>query len=176
MKVKLFLVACLLLGTHILNAQLIPTTAVSNMPVVTFSDLGANREDFTILNTISAKAGVISDNNRKSRKIQEENNEFSITYNIIKIDGKRYLDYEDCEGVMRLGFLGGTAIYNSDANYMTGEEAVRRLALYRLINLAKEYGADALFEPTIITTATSKKNTIYYTTEASAKLIKIKND
>ena len=113
---------------------------------------------------------------KKALRFFPVHDEFKLIYDIIKIDGKRYLDYESCEGVVRLGYIGSTDIYNSESNYLPAEEIVRRLALYRLINLAKEYGADALFEPTITTTATSTGKKLTYKTEASAKLIKIIND
>ncbi len=146
------------------------------MPIVSIKDMNLNRSDYVILKSVSASAVVNSDNRRTRRSIYEENNEFTLIYDIIKIDGKRYLEYETCEGVIRLGYLGSTNIYNSESNYIPAEEIVRRLALYRLINLAKEYGADALFEPTITTTATSVGKTLMYKTDASAKLIKITND
>ena len=158
------------------QSSLIPTTAISNMPVITIQDMNLERSDYTILKSVSATASVNSDNNRSKRTITEENNEFKLIYDIVKHDGKRYLEYEECEGIIRLGYIGSTNIYNSESNYIPAEEIVRRLALYRLINLAKEYGADALFEPTITTTATSDKKTLTYKTEASAKLIKITND
>lgn len=158
------------------QSSLIPTTAISNMPVITIQDMKLERSDYTILKSISATAGVNSDNKKSKRTITEENNEFKLIYDIVKHDGERYLEYEECEGIIRLGYIGSTNIYNSESNYIPAEEIVRRLALYRLINLAKEYGADALFEPTITTTATSDKNTLTYKTEASAKLIKITND
>lgn len=158
------------------QSSLIPTTAISNMPVITIQDMNLDRNDYTILKSISATATVNSDNKRSKRTITEENNEFKLIYDIVKHDGERYLEYEECEGIIRLGYIGSTNIYNSESNYIPAEEIVRRLALYRLINLAKEYGADALFEPTITTTATSKEKTLTYKTEASAKLIKITND
>lgn len=170
---------CLFLCTfHEADAQssLIPTTAISNMPVVGIKDMRLDRDDFTILKSVSATATVNSDNRKSRRTITEENGEFKLVYDIIKFDGSRYLEYETCEGVVRLGYLGNSNIYSSDSNYIPAEEIVRRLALYRLISLAKEYGADALFEPTITTMASSKGKTISYTTEASAKLIKLIND
>lgn len=158
------------------NSTLIPTTAISNMPIITIKDMNLGRNDYVILKSISASAVVNSNNKKSQRSIYEENNEFKLVYDIIKIDGKRYLEYESCEGIIRLGYLGSTNIYNSDSDYLPAEEIVRRLALYRLINLAKEYGADALFEPTITTTATSSGKTLIYNTEATAKLIKIINN
>lgn len=155
------------------QSSLIPTTAISNMPVVTISDMKLDRDDYTLLNSISATATVSSDNRKSKRTIIEENGEFRLMYDIVKVDGKRYLEYADCEGIVRLGYIGSTNIYNSESNYIPAEEIVRRLALYRLINLAKEYGADALFEPTITTTATSQGKSLLYKTEASAKLIKL---
>lgn len=176
--IQLIMVLCFLLCAASTYAQssLIPTTAISNMPIVSIKDMNLNRSDYVILKSVSASAVVNSDNRRTRRSIYEENHEFTLIYDIIKIDGKRYLEYETCEGVIRLGYLGSTNIYNSESNYIPAEEIVRRLALYRLINLAKEYGADALFEPTITTTATSVGKTLMYKTDASAKLIKITND
>lgn len=167
--------ACAISGLEA-QSTIIPTTAISNIPTVSIKDMDLNRNDYSILKSVSATAVVNSDNRRSRRTIYEENDEFKLIYDIIKIDGKRYLDYESCEGVVRLGYIGSTDIYNSESNYLPAEEIVRRLALYRLINLAKEYGADALFEPTITTTATSTGKKLTYKTEASAKLIKIIND
>lgn len=158
------------------KSNLIPTTAVSNMPTVTIKDVGLERKDFVILKSISASAVVNSDNKRSGRTIYEENGEFKLVYDIVRYDGVRYLEYDTCEGVIRLGYLGSTNIYNSDSYFIPAEEIVRRLALYRLISLAKEYGADALFEPTITTSATSEKKTLRYKSEATAKLIKIINN
>lgn len=168
-------IACAISGLEA-QSTIIPTTAISNIPTVSIKDMDLNRNDYSILKSVSATAVVNSDNRRSRRTIYEENDEFKLIYDIIKIDGKRYLDYESCEGVVRLGYIGSTDIYNSESNYLPAEEIVRRLALYRLINLAKEYGADALFEPTITTTATSTGKKLTYKTEASAKLIKIIND
>lgn len=157
------------------QSSIIPTTAISNMPKVTIQDMNLSRNDYTIIKSISVSASVRSDNKRNKRTIYEENNEFKLVYDIVKENGKRFLEYESCEGIIRLGYIGGTDIYNSESNYIPAEEIVRRLALYRLISLAKEYGADALFEPTIITVATSENKTLIYKTEATAKLIKIIN-
>lgn len=167
---------CTISSVHAWAQELIPATAISTMPVASVEDMSVGRQEFVVFNTVKASAIVQSDNNKRSRQIKEDKNEFSITYNIVKINGKRYLDYKDCEGVIRLGYLGGSNVYNSDADYMSAEEIVRRLAIYRLIGLAKEYGADALFEPTITTTVSSSKKQIVYNSEISAKLIKIKMD
>lgn len=158
------------------QSNLIPTTAISNMPTVTIKDMNLERNDFAILKSVSASAVVKSDNKRSGRTIYEENGEFKLVYDIIRDDGVRYLEYDTCEGVIRLGYLGNTNIYSSDSYFIPAEEIVRRLALYRLISLAKEYGADALFEPTITTSATSEKKTLIYKSEATAKLIKIINN
>ncbi len=155
---------------------IIPTTAISNMPVATVEDMSLGRKEFVVLNTIKSYATVKSDNKKRARKITEAGNEFMLVYDIVKENGKRYLEYADCEGVIRLGYLGGSNIYTSETSYMPSEEIVRRLAIYRLIGLAKEYGADALFEPTITTTASSEKKQVVYTTEISAKLVKLKID
>ncbi len=175
---KLLLLSCAMFGVLELNAQsvLIPTTAISTIPVATMDNISEGRKEFVILQTITASASVNSDNKRGSRTIWEADNEFKLIYDIKKEGGRRYLEYEDCIGVLRLGYLGSTDVYSSEANFLPAEEIVRRLALYRLINLAKEYGADALITPTITTTATSSKKELIYRSEVSAKIVKIKND
>ncbi len=178
-KLKKLLLLCSLtfsISSAMAQSVLIPTTAISTMPVASMDNISQGRKEYTILNTITATAIVQSDNNKNHRTIFEENKEFTLVYDIEKREEKRYLEYSECEGVLRLGFLGGTAVYSSDATYLPAEEIVRRLALYRLINLAKEYGADALLAPTITTTATSNKKLLTYKSEVSAKIIKIKND
>ncbi len=175
---KIVLLFCFLWSIPVGYAQesLIPTTAISNMPSISFRNLNLNRNDYNVLKTISSTAVVSSDLSKRKRTISEINGEFKITYKFVKINGKRYLEYDDCDGVIRLGYIGGTGVYNSDSDFLSAEEIVNRLALYRLISLAKEYGADALFEPTITTTAAATKNSVTYNAEAFAKLIKIIND
>ena len=76
------------------KSNLIPTTAVSNMPTVTIKDMGLERKDFVILKSISASAVVNSDNKRSGRTIYEENGEFKLVYDIVRYDGVRYLEYD----------------------------------------------------------------------------------
>ena len=54
------------------------------------------------------------------------------------------------------------------------EEIVRRLAMYRLINVAKANGADGIIEPIVSTNVEQTgKNDILYKTTVEAKIIKL---
>ncbi len=51
------------------------------------------------------------------------------------------------------------------------------MALYRLVNLAREYGADAVIEPTISTNVEQTgTRSITYKSTVTAKIIKLKTD
>ncbi len=95
---KLLLLSCAMFGVLELNAQsvLIPTTAISTIPVATMDNISEGRKEFVILQTITASASVNSDNKRGSRTIWEADNEFKLIYDIKKEGGRRYLEYEDC--------------------------------------------------------------------------------
>ena len=78
-------------------------------------------------------------------------------------------------GTFKSGNLSGTA-YPS-ATVITPETTSKELALYRIINIAKQEGADAVIAPTISMNIeqVSKKETIYKTT-VTAKLVKFKTN
>ncbi len=174
-KLILFLFCIVSPPLSFARSGVIPTIAISTIPVVQVDDISNGRKEFIVLNTISAKAVVHLDYSKTSHTITEDSNEFYIEYKLEKENTDWYWDCKNCEGIIRLGYLGGTSVY-PDNSYISATETVRRLALYRIIGLAKEYGADALLVPTITTTATSQKNIIMYTSEVTAKIVKIKND
>lgn len=174
-KVTLLLFGSIL-TKEVTAQEIMPNVAVSSIPVVSISEISSeNSSVYTIMNTVTATANVFSDNNKKSRIIKEKDNEFRVAYKRKIIDNKGWLIYDDCEGVIRLGYLDDMAT-TSSGDYFYAEEIVRRLAIYRLINIAKEYGADAILTPTIITTAKPVRKDIEYQTEISAKLIKVKSN
>lgn len=168
----LFVAMCISFTAH--AQEIMPNIAVSNIPILTVSDFArSTSSEYTIMQTVSATACVRSDNNKRARVISEKGGEFKVVYRRKVVDNKSWLIYDDSDGIIRLGYLGGI-VSSSTSDYFYAEEIVRRLAIYRLINIAKEYGADAVLAPTIITTATPVRKDIEYTTEISAKLVKIK--
>lgn len=173
----LLLVLAIFSGVLHANAQeVMPNIAVSNIPVLSISDLSNGGSDqFVIMKSVSATSDIYSDNNKKSRVIWEKNGEFKVSYQRKVIDNKAWLIYDDSEGIIRLGYLGGIVSSNNH-DYFYAEEIVRRLAIYRLINIAREYGADAVLSPTIVTRAIPIKKDIEYVSEISAKLIKVKSN
>ncbi len=80
------------------------------------------------------------------------------------------------DSILKLGYLQND--YQRTAiDIKHPEEVVRQLAIYRLINVAREYGADALIEPTISTNVEQTgKRTITYKSTVTAKILKLKTD
>ena len=56
------------------------------------------------------------------------------------------------------------------------EDVARRLAIYRLINMAQLDGSDGLIEPVIATSLEQSGKQVVFKTTVTAKTIKIKTD
>lgn len=173
MKKLIVLALCVasLVSCGVQRKMVIPS-AVNTIDTAPLADLNLSRSDYEILNTIEAEATITCSSYTNSRiEMESDGGEFALKY----LRGKSGWD---CyfRGIVRLGYLqsdyAGTA-----TDIMQPEEVVRRLAVYRLINVAKEYGADALIEPTIATNVEQiNKKDVVYKTVVTAKIIKLKTD
>lgn len=162
-----FAVALIGLSSCGVQSLIIPK-ATNTISTASFKDLNLERADYEIINTISAEAVIIS-NEKASHKgrnltITEENNEFQLKFHKNKIEHK---------GIVRLGYLASDYTYDP-AELQNAESLARRLAIYRLINLAQQNGADGIIEPTVYTAVEQVgNNTIRLKTTAVAKIIKL---
>ena len=152
--------------------KVVMPSAVNTINMASLADLNLERSDYEVLNTIEAEASITCSSYTNSRiEMESEDGEFSLKY----LNGKSGWD---CyfRGIARLGYLQADYA-DTKTDIMHPHEVVRRLAIYRLINIAKEYGADAVIEPTIATNIeqVSRKDVVYKTT-VTAKIIKIKTD
>lgn len=172
MMKKLIILACVaFLATSCANRDLVIPKAVNTVNSVRLAELNLERGDYEILNTVSADATITYTENSDGsiRKIVGENNEFSLLYS----KGKKGLSCR-YSGVLKFGYLNNDYDIQSDILYP--EDVARRLAIYRIINQVKQYGADGVIEPVISTNVDQMGKSIVYKTTVTAKLIKIKTN
>lgn len=146
--------------------------AVNTIDTAPLEALNLTRGDYEILNTITADASIIFQELKDGgMKIADANNEFSMS-----VFKRKFGVAYECDGSLKLGYLQSD-YFGDNSDLLQPEVIARRLAIYRAINLAKEYGADALVEPTIATNVeqVGKKQVLYKTT-VTAKIIKLKTD
>lgn len=149
-------------------------TAINTVNSVTLNELNLEREDYKILNTISADATIMYIEKSNNIIIKEANNEFSISYGYNPKTFNWYIN--KVEGIARYGFL--TNDYkNQDSSLPIAPETIaRNLAIYRLINACKAAGGDGVIEPIVSTNVGQEGNAIIFKTTVSAKTIKINTD
>lgn len=156
--------------------QRIVPKAVNTINSVSLDELNLKHgTDYTIVNTVTADATILYSEQKKGEQItvREENGEFKLVYRWDNEDYKwKLIDYD---GIARFGFLTndyGTVSLRDPAP----EDAVRKLAIYRIINASKVRGADGIVEPVISTNIEQRGKEIVFKTTVSAKLIKLKSD
>uniref|UniRef100_UPI00405716C8 hypothetical protein n=1 Tax=Alistipes sp. TaxID=1872444 RepID=UPI00405716C8 len=177
MKKLLFLAALAMTITscsvqQVQRTQIIPK-AISTVNTASFNELNLERADYEILNTLTAEAVINrSENNNGTKiKIEEANGEFHLNYQ------QNNFGSWECKysGIVKLGYLAND--YNYEANDLIyAENIARRLAIYRLINLSQEYGADGIIEPTVAIAVEQIGDTIIYKATVVAKIVKLKTD
>lgn len=166
---KLVYIAVTLIGLTSCGVQsVIIPKATNTVSTASFKDLNLARADYEILNTITAEAVIISEEksnkNGQNLTLTEENNEFELKF---------YDDRIEHKGIVRLGYLASDYTYDPD-ELRSAESLARRLAIYRLINIAQQNGADGIIEPTVSTAVEQVGNkTIRLKTTAVAKIIKL---
>ncbi len=156
------------------GTQRIIPKAVNTINTAQLADLNLTRGDYEVLNTISAEAVINYSQNGSNIKISSDDDEFSLScFPLPKKKGWQ-ITYT---GIMLQGYLHGDYANRNDDDIPQPENIARRMAIYRLINIAKQYGGDAIIEPTVATNVEqTDKKTIVYKTTVTAKVIKIKTD
>lgn len=146
--------------------------AINTVNTVALSELNLERQNYRILNTVTAEATIICEFSSGKVVIKDETGEFELHYTI----ADNVWTYNKHEGVMKLGYL---ARDYSDTNggLLYPEEIARRAAIYRLINTTQQNGADGIIEPTISTNIEQvNKKTIVYKSTVTGKVVKLKTD
>lgn len=157
-------------------AKSIIPTAKSTINAVSLDELNLQRADYEIINTIEASATIEAKVYGKGYTLSDPNGDFKIeikkTGNIF--GGISTTEIKSHKGILRLGYLANDY---DDYQRNDPEDIARKLAVYRLIALAKEQGGDGVIEPIInmsIEETAWNKYTYYCT--VSAKAIKLKGN
>lgn len=152
------------------TSRIIPR-AMNTINTARLADLNLTRGDYEILNTIESEAIVEYEWSNYEYNVKVSGDDFSVLYT--KNGNEWYI--KTCSGILKLGYLSGDHI--NDHTLPIPEDIGSHLAIYRLINIAKQSGGDAVIEPTIATSCEqTKENTVVYKTIVTAKLIKIKTN
>ncbi len=171
---KIFLAALTVLaavGLSSCNSEksLIVPRSVSTASAIPTAALNLTKGDYEILNTVTENASVTAKYNGKDLKIQSGDGEFSYNFEFDKKTGWKLKSYS---GSASFGYL--MTDMNDHVLMPDAEEFARRVAIARLIEQVKDYGADGVLEPVVTAHANNvSKNTVEYTATVSAKIIKI---
>ncbi len=176
---KLFVLLACAFGFASCGVQLI-SESVNTINRAALADLNLDREDYEVLNTLTADATVVNrDISKKKREISDINGEFSVKWKkMMKGPFSRKAPIWICKDFQ--GILCTGALYDlpaKTADHADPLDMAQRLALYRLINQAQQEGADAILEPayTIALEQTGRRQVVYKAT-VTAKIIKLKTD
>ncbi|MBQ7856878.1 MAG: hypothetical protein IJ348_07200 [Alistipes sp.] len=140
---------------------------------MSLSELNLDRNDYQVLNTVTAEATISYTENAggTNRVIKCDDEDFALQYLQSK-EGWicRY------RGIVKLGYLAND--YSVAKDILHPEEVARRLAIYRIINMVQQEGADGVIEPIVSTNVDNGlgKNEVIFKTTVRAKLVKLKTD
>lgn len=151
------------------NYLVIPHS-VSSASAVTVDDLNLSKGDYDVLKSITESASVICEYNGSSIKISSDD-EFSYTFTL----SSSGWSLSRFQGAASLGYFTSD-LENHPSEIPNGEEFARRVAMSRIIRAAKDYQADGVIEPVVISIANDiGRNKVEYISTVSAKLISIKS-
>ena len=179
---KFYLLSLLICALVMSSCRLtVVPKAINTVNSVDLREMNLVRNDYKVLNTISAEATVVyRQNTSKKITVQENNGEFKFVYKYQGgFGGKGFWKLDSFSGVARLGYLDND--YVRYDTYVTDdikpEFMARAIATYRLINACKVAGGDGVIEPIISTNVEqSGSRSVTYKTTVSAKIIKLKTD
>ena len=185
---KLFLSFAIIIAAMFLSScasNMVPL-ATNTINTVRLEEMNLVRADYEVLNTVEASARVQVTMSKKKLEIIDPDGEFSLEFKKKPISLRKLLKgsdvprwvLKDFDGVMRAGYLAND--YGS-LDWSSADDVVRRIAIYRVISLAKEEGADGIIEPIISTnfeqTSSKRRGDVFIlNTTVSGKAIKLKTD
>lgn len=174
-KQSILLVSVLLVGLINTSCKTIQRTyivpnAINTVNSINLDELNLVAGDYEILNTITGEAIIKATIKKNKAEIHENNGEFSLYY---KDNGLGMMLLNKYSGVVRQGYLDNV-YQRTNFNEFNPEIIAIRLASYRAINIAQQYGSDGLIEPIIATKAEQIGDEIIYRTTVTAKLVQLK--
>ena len=163
--------AFLLVGISSCNntKNLIVPHSVSTAEAVPAQALNLKKGDYDIMASVSTNASVTVKYSGNSMVITSGDGDFSYHFSFDKKSGWTLNKFN---GTANFGYLlpEGTGF----TDMPEAEEFARRVAIARLIEEVKDYGADGVLEPIVTTRASNSGNrTVEYQANVTAKIIKI---
>lgn len=144
--------------------------AVNTVNTVGLSELNLERKDYEVLDRITAEATITYKEIFGGVKIIDDNGECEVTYKKTKTG----LTMTKFKGFFKVGYLHND---HANASISNPEDFARKLAIYRLINISNEMGADGIVEPVVSTNVVQEdKNTVIFKTTVSGKAIRLKTN
>ncbi|MBD5297605.1 MAG: hypothetical protein HDR89_02955 [Bacteroides sp.] len=163
--------AFLLIGISSCNStkNLIVPHSVSTAEAVPAQALNLTKGDYDIMASVSESASVTVKYSGKSMVVTSGDGDFAYYFSY---DKKAGWSLSKFKGTANFGYLLPEGTSYSDMP--EAEEFARRVAIARLIEVVKDYGADGVLEPIVTTRATNAGNKIVeYQATVTAKIIKI---
>lgn len=145
--------------------------SVSTASSVSVNDLGLEKGQYDVLNSITETASVICEYKGSEIKITSGDGDFQYVF----VLGKEGWTLKKCSGAASLGYFSSD-YQSKETSVPNGEEFARRVAMARIIRAAKDYQADGVVEPVVISHVSNLGgNKIEISSTVTAKLIVIKS-
>ncbi len=149
--------------------NLVVPRAVSSADAISVGALNLQKGDYDILKTVTETASVTATYSGTSLKLTSEDGDFSYKF---KFNNSTGWTLSSFHGTATFGYLLQDASYSVELP--NAEEFARRVAIARLIEVIKDYGADGALEPIVTTRASNvSNNVVEYQATATAKIVKI---
>lgn len=149
--------------------NLVVPHAVSSADAIPAVALNLTKGSYDILSSVTETASVTAKYSGKSLTVTSGDGDFSYYF---VFDKKAGWSLKRFSGTATFGYLQSDA--SSPEEMPEAEEFARRVAIARLIETVKDYGADGVLEPIITTRASNAgHNTVEYQATATAKIVKI---
>lgn len=172
MKRIIFIMTALaMLASCSTQKEMVIPRVVSTIGTATFEDLNLQRNDYEIINTVTTEATVSFETNKSGTKIiiSGVDDDFQLEYTKDKKEGWM------CKytGILKYGYIQNN-FPETKVNFVSPEEIVYRLAVYRLVSQMKSAGGDGLVAPSVVTRIEQQGNMVYFHATAEAKAVKLK--
>lgn len=152
------------------RSYLVIPHSVSSASAVTVDNLNLSKGDYQVLNSITESASVICEYSGNNIQISDGDGEFLYKFTL----GNNGWVLTNFSGAASLGYFTAD-IDSRPSEIPDAEQFARRAAMARIIRAAKDYQADGVVEPVVISSANNiGRNKIEYVSTVSAKLISIK--
>lgn len=149
--------------------NLVVPHAVSSADAIPANALNLVKGDYDIMASVTETASVTAKYSGKSLTIKSGDGDFAYFFSY---DKKTGWSLKKFSGTATFGYLQSEA--SSPEAMPEAEEFARRVAIARLIETVKDYGADGVLEPIVTTRATNAgHNTVEYQASVTAKIVKI---